>query len=60
MGHVMAPTVSESGGPNELDTENGRAGPSLSLLIGVVELDWPELVEPQTDGPLVGTIINYK
>ena len=34
MGHVMAPTVSESGGPNELDTENGRAGPSLSLLIG--------------------------
>ena len=27
---------------------------------GVVELDWPKLVEPQTDGPLVGTIINYK
>ena len=37
-GYVMAPTVSDTGGPNELDTtEHGRGGPLLLLDRVVVE-----------------------
>ena len=57
IGYVMAPTVSDSGGPNdELDTtENGRGGPLLLLLlllVGVVVVGpADELVGPGIDGP---------
>ena len=36
--YVMAPTISDTGGPNELDiTKNGRGGPLLQLDRVVVE-----------------------
>ena len=50
--YVTTPTVSDTGGPNELDTtENGRGGP---LLVGVVvEPARPadELVHSDGNGP---------